>query len=220
MDHLKFKSPFTCIVSGPSGSGKTHLVRSILEAQNAAFNRSPKKILWAYGQWQELYSEPLKGVSVRYHENLPEEEDIISDKPELIVIDDLMSELTGDVNMTKLFTKWSHHHNIDVIFIVQNVFHKGKEMRTISLNTHYFILLKNPRDGSQVINLARQLFPANTKYLSESYEDATSKPFGYLLIDCKPDTPDRFRVRTRILPLPNIKGMVMTTIYAKLHKLH
>lgn len=218
MDHLKFKSPFTCIISGPSGSGKTYLVRSILEAQKSVFNRAPKKILWAYGQWQELYKKPLKGVSVRYHENLPEEEDIVSDKPELIVIDDLMSELTGDVRMTKLFTKWSHHHNIDVMFIVQNVFHKGNEMRTISLNTHYFILLKNPRDGSQVVNLARQLFPGNTKYLSDAYEDCTSKPFGYILIDCKPDTPDRYRVRTRILPLNSIKGICLPIVYAKPNK--
>jgi hypothetical protein len=32
----------------------------------------------------------------------------------------------------------------------------------------------------------------------EIYEDATSKPFGYLLIDLKSDTPDKFRFRTRM----------------------
>ena len=215
MNHLKFKSPFTCIVSGPSGSGKTVLVRSLLEAQKVSFNRPPKRVLWAYGQWQELYREKFKNLSVIYHENLPEEEDILSSKADLIVIDDLMSELTGDVRMTKLFTKWSHHHNIDVIFIVQNVFHRGNEMRTISLNSHYFVLLKNPRDGSQVVNLAKQLFPRNTKYLSEAYEDATSKPFGYLLVDCKPDTPDDYRVRTRMTSVKGIKGEFSPIVYQK-----
>lgn len=215
MNHLKLKSPFTCIVSGPSGSGKTFLVRSIIEAQSVTFNRPPTSVLWAYGQWQNLYKVPLTGVKVNYHEGLPEETDITNCKAELIVIDDLMSELTGDVRMTKLFTKWSHHHNIDVMFIVQNVFHNGPEMRTISLNTHYFVLLKNPRDGSQVVNLAKQLFPLNTKYLSDAYEDCTSKPFGYIMIDCKPDTPDDMRVRTRILPMADIKGSFLPIVYQR-----
>lgn len=218
MNHLKFKSPFTCIVSGPSGSGKTFLVRSILEAQSITFNRPPKMVLWAYGQWQDLYKTALKGIKVTYHDGLPEEEDIIKSKADLIVIDDLMSELSGDVRMTKLFTKWSHHHNIDVIFIVQNVFHNGPEMRTISLNTHYFVLLKNPRDGSQVVNLAKQLFPLNTKYLSDAYEECTSVPFGYILIDCRPDTPDDMRVRTRILPNTDIKGMFMPVVFKRIAK--
>lgn len=215
MNHLKFKSPFTCIVSGPSGSGKTFLVRSILEGQNVTFNRPPNRILWAYGQWQDLYKQPMRSVNVVYHEGLPEEVDIINSNADLIVIDDLMSELTGDVRMTKLFTKWSHHHNIDVVFIVQNVFHNGPEMRTISLNTHYFILLKNPRDGSQVVNLAKQLFPLNTKYLSDAYEDCTRKPFGYILVDCKSDTPDDMRVRSRILPIPDIKGNFSPIVYKR-----
>ena len=36
--------------------------------------------------------------------------------------------------VTKLFTKKSHHCNTSVIYLVQNVFPKGKESRTISLN--------------------------------------------------------------------------------------
>lgn len=215
MNHLKFKSPFTCIISGPSGSGKTQLVRSIIEAQRITFNKPPSKVLWAYGQWQKIYEERLKKVQVVYSDNLPNEEKITEEKPDLIVIDDLMSELSSDVRMTKLFTKWSHHHNIDVIFIVQNVFHHGMEMRTISLNSHYFILLKNPRDGSQIVNLAKQLFPHHTRYLSQAYEDCTSEPYGYVLIDCKPDTPDSFRVRTRILPLKHIKGGFSPICYLK-----
>ena len=43
------------------------------------------------------------------------------------------------------------------------------------------------------------MFPGQTKYFIESYNDATSKPFGYLLIDYKPETPDFLRLRTDIL---------------------
>ena len=60
------------------------------------------------------------------------------------------------------------------------------------------ILLKNPRDKSQIISLARQLYPTNMRYLQEVYRDATSRPFGYLLIDMTPDTPEELRCRTLI----------------------
>ena len=75
-----------------------------------------------------------------------------------------MRELTGNKEIANLFTKFSHHMNINVIFVVQNIFHHGKEMRTISLNTHYFILLKDPRDRRQAMVLADQTFPGNRDF--------------------------------------------------------
>lgn len=63
----------------------------------------------------------------------------------LIIVDDLMAECTKDANMTSLFTRGSHHRNLSVIFIVQNLFHAGKETRTISLNAQYLVIYKkNP----------------------------------------------------------------------------
>ena len=46
----------------------------------------------------------------------------------------------------KLFTQHADHNNLTVIFIVQNVFYHGREMRTISINAHYLVLYKNPRE--------------------------------------------------------------------------
>jgi len=40
----------------------------------------------------------------------------------LVVYDDLMDE--ADERMTRLFTRGSHHRNVSVIFMVQNVFNK------------------------------------------------------------------------------------------------
>ncbi len=51
------------------------------------------KVIWAYGQWQTLYEEQIPGVNIRYVEGLPSEEEILSDKPHLVKIDDLMSHL-------------------------------------------------------------------------------------------------------------------------------
>jgi hypothetical protein len=204
MAHYSFrdsalKHPFTMMIAGPTGSGKTVLVRRLLENfESISVNMTPFRVLWAYGQMQELYTVPLNGVQVEYHEGLPTEEFLTQNRPTLLIIDDLMTELAGDKQTANLFTKGSHHLNISVIFIVQNVFHQGKEMRTISLNSHYMLLLKNPRDKAQVYALARQVYPTNMRFMLESYENATSRPFGYLLIDLKPDTPDELRLRTNI----------------------
>ncbi len=44
------------------------------------------------------------------------------------------------------------------------------------------------------------MYPAKSKFLVEAFKDATLKAFGYLLIDLKPDTDERLRVRTNIFP--------------------
>ena len=54
-----------------------------------------------------------------------------------------MSETNADVS--NLLTKFAHHKNLSVIFIVQNLFPKGKYARDVSLNAHYIISFKNPR---------------------------------------------------------------------------
>ena len=111
-----------------------------------------------------------------------------------------MTQLHSDQRLTRLFTVGSHHRNLSVIFIVQNLFHQGKEMRNLSLNSHYIILFKNPRDRFQVSVLARQMYPGKAKFLEEAYNDATKGHYGYLILDLKPDTDEDFRVRTGILP--------------------
>ncbi|GFW37614.1 uncharacterized transposon-derived protein F54H12.3 [Trichonephila clavipes] len=55
---------------------------------------------------------------------------------------------------------------------------------------------KNRRDQSQITHLGRQLYPRKVKFFQECYADATSKPYGYLLIDLKPETDESLRVRT------------------------
>ena len=101
------------------------------------------------------------------------------------------------IRVTKIFTKGSHHLNCSVIYVSQNLFNKGKENKNICLNTHYLVLFKNPRDSAQIVHLGRQIFPDVIKYFKESFADATSLPYGYLLIDLR-TTPDLLRLRRDI----------------------
>ena len=78
------------------------------------------------------------------------------------MIDDLMNE---DQRFFNLFTDSS------VIHIGQNLFSKNKEHRTIILNSHYLVILKNPRDASQITHLAKQIYPGNQTYLQSAFKD-------------------------------------------------
>ena len=116
----------------------------------------------------------------------------------LVVLDNLMAET--DSRVTILFTKNSHHCNTSVVYLLQNLFPKGKENRTISLNAQYLVLFKSPRDAGQVGQLAKQMYPGRVKYMLDAFKDATSTPYGYILIDLKQETPDDARLRTKVFP--------------------
>jgi len=62
------------------------------------------------------------------------------------------------------------------------------------------ILFKNPRDIGQFAVLAKQMYPSGSQFAVEAYKDATGCPYGYLLLDLKPDTDDQYRLRTNIFP--------------------
>ena len=174
---VRLKSPFTCVVAGPTGCGKTVFVRKLL-ASDLIFPR-PRKVIWCYSDCQSAYEE----VNAKFVEGLTEED------CDLIIIDDLMDEFK---KVVELFIKKSHHRNTSVLFVVQNIFLKG--LRTISLNAHYLVLFKNPRDSSQITYLGRQM--GSSKAVTAAYKDATSKPYGYLFVDMKQDTPETTRLRT------------------------
>ena len=186
--------PFTCLVAGPTGSGKTTFIKELIQQSKKRIYLPPERIVWCYSEWQPLYTSLLGGL-VEFHQGLPEQ--LNPKVRNLVILDDLMNSV--DQSVTDLFTKGSHHRNISVIHIVQNIFHQGKGHRTQSLNTHYLVLFKNPRDGSQINHLARQMYPNNAQYLQEVYKDATAPPFGYLFIDLKQETQENLRLRTNIL---------------------
>lgn len=197
---FRFTHPFTALISGASGSGKTVLTRNLLKEYKVTTTISSPRlsVLWCHGQWQSIYETNLDGVDIKYHDGLADETTIRKNKPDVVVIDDLMNQVVNEKGMSDLFTKKSHHLNISVIFIVQNIFKKGSEMRDIRLNSHQIILLKNPQDALQVQMMGRQIFPGDSKVFNEVFRDATRKPYTYLNIDCSPQCPDKFRLKSRL----------------------
>jgi len=113
-----------------------------------------------------------------------------------------MEECKDNKNVASYFTRRSHHENISVIFLTQNVFMQGKCVRDISLNCNYLILFDNPRDRQQIRVVGQQMFPKNTQGFMEIFNDAVTGKSGYkyILYDFKPDTEERMRIQTGIIP--------------------
>jgi len=193
----KLHHPFTSVVAGPTSCGKSAWVLRLIDNAREMIEPPPARIYYCYGELQPAFTNHPQ---VQFHEGLPELSDEVFDgrQPTLMIIDDLMSETNQLV--ADIFSKMSHHRNISILYLTQNVFDKNRYARTISLNAHYLVLFKNPRDVSQFAVLARQMYPNSWKFAIEGYEDATSTPYGYLLVDLKPDRDDRCRLRTNIFP--------------------
>jgi len=98
--------------------------------------------------------ENIRNCFVSIREGLSDIGDFDGREPTLLIIDDLMQETNETV--ANMFTKGSRHRNVSVVFLAQNLFPKNKFARTTSLNAHYMVLFKNPRDVSEFANLARR----------------------------------------------------------------
>jgi hypothetical protein len=197
---LRFKFPFTACISAGTKSGKTEWAKKFVQHSRELIVPPPEKIYWAYGEWQDGYKmlEPY----VTFIEGVPDLSLFKNDKDtnKLLICDDLMQAFGNKKKdeLTALFCQGSHHWGLSILHIVQNLFYNN--LRTARINSHYIILMKNPSDRLQLMTLARQIFPTKQKCLIEAFDDACAEPFGYILLDLEPSTPDNLRLRTKIFP--------------------
>ena len=102
---------------------------------------------------------------IEFYEGLPTNIEVMfyRSKRNICVTDDLMQSASGNQLVENLFTN-GRHLNLSVVFVSQNLFYTGKKCRTISLNSTYIVVFKNPRDQSQIRHLACQMFPSKPKF--------------------------------------------------------
>lgn len=203
---IKFESPTSIFIVAPSGGGKTELTKQLLKHADGVFKVPPSQIYFCYSIWQNIYTEMQNEITnIQFYHGLPSLEELNDWGTEvghkILVLDDLMMKAVDSDELVHMLCVGSHHSNFTVIFLLQNVFQKGKSMRTASLNCHYFLLFGSKREHSQITTLGRQIFPGNTKYFMSAYQKAiSSKPFHFLLVDLSPHTNKLYQLRTNILP--------------------
>ena len=119
-----------------------------------------------------------------------------------------MTEAKCDQRIADLFTKGSHHRNISIVYLTQNLFPQGKACRDIALNTtQYLVLFNNPIDRQKVATLARRIYPSTSAIFMKRFEQATSRPYGYLVVDLKSSTPEQDRLHTDIFETLDIRKL-------------
>ena len=171
-----FKHPFRCYIAGPSFSGKTTLIQKILINQQKMINKPIDRIVFCYKTMQPGY-EVFKylPIHVEFVEGLIDTNIFDPTINNLLIIDDLMERCKDNNDILNLFTVDSHHKNISVILVSQNIYTKGKCTRDINLNSSNMIIFKNP-------SLARQMFPNKSKAFMEAFLDAV-ETYKYIFLD-------------------------------------
>ena len=182
--------------------GKTTWIVELLKHHEELCTHTPKKLIWICGVEQPDLFETIKKIWFPRQCEFVDGclVNFVSDQGSLCIFDDVMNEVSSDSMISKLFTRGRSHVGCSLVLMLQNIFPKGIQSRTISINTQYQVLFLNPRDSLQISILARQLCPRNSKDFLEIYKRATQRPYGYLFCCFTQSCPDEIRYRTNVLP--------------------
>ena len=197
--------PSTMLICGPSGSGKTSFTLNLLENSSIMFRpKQPAFTILIYETWQPSYDimveKKLVNMAIKGFSNIDYLKELFEENKErggtLLIIDDQMQNINS--NMVDIFSIYSHHLKVTCLLLIQSLFLSDKVYRIISLNSNYIVLMKNTRDSSSVSILAKQTLPFRTRFVTDSYLDATQSPYSYLLMDLRQETPEKIRLRADI----------------------
>lgn len=207
--HLLLKHPFNALVAGPSQSGKTTVIRNLLSDHQktiTGLNKNLAKVCWIHGKYQENHKIPLKSADVFYYpidDSIPEDDEELIDLikgSDIIIFDDLMTQIEKNKNVLNLFIAGTHHDKKSVFVIIQNFFHKSDVFKELRDNAHYVFLFNNPGDQLTPQMIGRRMYPNKSNFFLKAFSLATQNPHGYLLIDRHQETPNHLRLRSDIVP--------------------
>jgi len=125
-DDLKFRHPFSSIVSGPRGSGKSSFVISFLQNLRHLCTEPTFAggIVWCYGKKSAVLFRHQLPAYVRINEGVPEDFGSANGESSLVILDNLLTDVYSK-QVCELFTRGSHHRKISVISITQILFHQA-----------------------------------------------------------------------------------------------
>ena len=148
-DIFKLHHPFSMLAAGPRGSGKSEFVKQLLSLKCYIMANPPERIVWFYGRHQpDLFCSLTEEItSIEFYEGLPTNIKVMFDRSKcnVCIMDDLMQSASENQLIENLFIN-GRHLNLSVVFVSQDLFYARKKCRTISLNSTYIVVFKNPRD--------------------------------------------------------------------------
>ena len=159
---LELQLPFLMLLTGCSRSGKSMLTTRLMALSSRVMTRTPACVLVSYCHMKPAYRELARQAPclVELLDGAKHFTEQLTMEPgTLVIVDDMQA--THAPLLSSWFTR-THHYDSSIIHLVQNIFDQDPSHRTISLNTTYIVLFKNPRDMSQVSHLDKQVYPGGT----------------------------------------------------------
>ena len=124
---VRLQQPFSMLVAGGRGAGKTTFTKHLLKERDWLMHPTPQRIVWCYAKHHPNFLKELMEVvqAVDYVQGIPSEIDSLFDRNvnNLIILDNMMDEVTQDKRVSKLFTR-ERHDNVSVIYLTQIFFTK------------------------------------------------------------------------------------------------
>jgi hypothetical protein len=199
---VRLKHPSISLVIGSTGSGKTTWIQNLILNCKKIINPPPESVIFCFAERQPIYEElklsapiPITfcyGLTAELFENI--------NPNTLLIVDDLLN-VTDKNLLLDIVHKGSHHRGISLVLVAHNLF--DKQLRCISLQAHYLVLLKTVRDFKQIQVLGEQL-SIGGKNLLKLYKAATKEPYSYLFLDLRPETDNLLRFRSNIFQDPSV----------------
>ena len=191
---IKFLANHNTIIFGQTGAGKTHFILNVIK--NKLVHPFPNKLYYMYNveqefmkTWNTTEHQPIKFIKGLDFEQLDTSE------PSLLVVDDLV--LSTNKTVAEMFILGSHHKQISLFYITQNLFPNDPIFRIMSANAHYYILFHCQRHFRQVHTLARQIYVGeDLKRIINAYKRASEKPRGFIVLSFSPLLPQELTVVT------------------------
>ena len=137
----------------------------------------------------------MRGVSFEFIDSLKN-----NGTKYLLFFDDICEEICISKAFVDIATA-GRHRGLSTIYIKHNLFHQSKLGRDVELQNTHIVLFKSWCEVMQATTLSTQLDLGSE--LVDWYRDATSVPFGHLLIDLSPRTDDRLRYCTNTGSIPS-----------------
>lgn len=114
---LKWKHPFTAIISGPTSSGKSTFIQKFLVNLDHMVDTKLTEVIYCAPAISQMDLSET-GKNMKYHEGIPDMEMFSDQQPRLVILDDMMRE--ADNRVVDWFTKGSHHCNHSIVSTILN----------------------------------------------------------------------------------------------------
>ena len=131
---FRFKTPSSILIVGPSGCRKTYFTESLLLDYLEVFFCEPSAhdslLLWGLARWIPNHERSWCTISQRGSHHLPFAK-MVSERG-FTHVRQSDGRGRGRQGVVDLFTKHSHHQNITVLYLCQDMFPPGKYAKSIS----------------------------------------------------------------------------------------